>query len=154
MDEAELTVGMLSHLSDLGWSIVCFDFPQSGTGYVLHSNKKSKDSKNEKSVIPDIISFKNGVVLYFENKDKFTKSDFDKIKRIKNSDEYIESLRYLLRKFDWVSIYYGIGLPKSDSNLSRSLNELQSVDFVALYDGVKIECFYNDNMTECFDGFK
>ena len=84
MNEAELTVGLLNYLDKSGWVIVCYDFPQSGTGLVLHSNKRKTGSKNDKSVIPDIVAIKDGIVLFFENKEIYTQSDFDKINFIKN----------------------------------------------------------------------
>ena len=38
MTEEQVTKALLQHLTDNGWHIVCFDFPQSGTGRVLHPN--------------------------------------------------------------------------------------------------------------------
>lgn len=38
MTEEQVTKALLQHLTDNGWHIVSFDFPQSGTGKVLHPN--------------------------------------------------------------------------------------------------------------------
>lgn len=38
MTEEQVTKALLQYLTDNGWHIVCFDFPQSGTGKVLHPN--------------------------------------------------------------------------------------------------------------------
>lgn len=38
MTEEQVTKAILQYLQNKGWHIVCFDFPQSGTGRVLHPN--------------------------------------------------------------------------------------------------------------------
>ena len=68
--EEQLTKALLLWLEAHGWIIICFDFPQSGTGIALHRNKQSGSSKNKGSFIPDIVVIKNETVLFFENKDK------------------------------------------------------------------------------------
>lgn len=39
MNEEKVTKCLLKWLIDNGWEIVCYDFPQSGTGRLLHPNK-------------------------------------------------------------------------------------------------------------------
>ena len=43
MTEEMVTKSILKWLIQLHWKIVCYDFPQSGTGYFLHPNN-SKSS--------------------------------------------------------------------------------------------------------------
>ena len=45
MNEEEVTKSILSKLRSDSWTIISFDFPQSGTGKTLHPNESS--NKNE-----------------------------------------------------------------------------------------------------------
>ena len=108
--EENITKAIISWLEKGGWSIICFDFPQSGTGKVLHSNNRT-GLKNKDSIIPDIVAIKGGVVVFFENKDRFFLSDFQKLKNIKEENNYSDSLNQLLISHKYTSIYFGIGLP-------------------------------------------
>ena len=62
MTEEQVTKALLQYLTDNGWHIVCFDFPQSGTGRVLHPNNADGE-KNKDSIIPDIVAIKNNISL-------------------------------------------------------------------------------------------
>ena len=83
MKEEKVTINILNWLESNGWKIICYDFPQSGTGFVLHSCNRNNSSKNKESVIPDIIAIKNGTVVFFENKDRFVLSNYKKIYKLK-----------------------------------------------------------------------
>lgn len=80
MTEEQVTKALLRYLTDNGWHIVCFDFPQSGTGRVLHPDS-TDGQKNKDSIIPDIVAVKNNILLFFETRTGFI---FPTIKRSMN----------------------------------------------------------------------
>ena len=66
MREEKVTITMLKWLQSNDWQIVCFDFPQSGTGVSLHPNQNIREkTKNKGAIIPDIIANKNAKSLFF-----------------------------------------------------------------------------------------
>lgn len=87
MREEQVTKSILKRLTANGWEIVCFDFPQSGTGRMLHPNR-SNDEKNKDGIIPDIVAVKDCVCIFAENKDRFFYSDFKKQNMLKISGNY------------------------------------------------------------------
>ena len=122
---------MLKWLQSNDWQIVCFDFPQSGTGVSLHPNQDIREkTKNKGAIIPDIIANKNGKSLFFENKDRFVLSDFEKVNHIKLSGEYSNSLTDLLKNYPTDTIYYGIGLPFSKTLENKLIKYESLVDFI------------------------
>ena len=68
MTEEELTISLLEFLQVKGWDIICYDFPQSGTGRMIHPD--DTNSKTEGGIIPDIVALKDGICIFFENKDE------------------------------------------------------------------------------------
>lgn len=128
MKEEDVTKGILKALIAAGWKIICYDFPQSGTGRVLHPN--DRDSKTLGAIIPDIVAIKGDVVVDFENKDRFVLSDFEKIDKLRKSSDYSESWERLLSGNHYSKIYYGIGMPMSDVNVSKAEKYSSMVDFV------------------------
>ncbi len=128
MKEEDVTKAILMKLVSTGWEIVCYDFPQSGTGRVLHPN--DRESKTLGAIIPDIVAIKDGVVVDFENKDRFVLSDFEKIDNLRHSTEYSESWNLLLAGYQYSHIYYGVGMPMSDTNYSKAEEYRSKVDFI------------------------
>lgn len=128
MKEEDVTKAIIKKLLSTGWQIICYDFPQSGTGRVLHPNDRS--SKTLGAIIPDIVAIKDGVVLDFENKDRFVLSDFEKIDNLRHSTDYSESWDFLLSGCQYSQIYYGIGMPMSDANYSKGMKIKDKVDFI------------------------
>ena len=128
MKEEDVTKAIIKYLVTNGWQIICYDFPQSGTGRVLHPNNRS--NKTLGAIIPDIVAVKNGVVVDFENKDRFVYADFEKIDALRNSNDYSESWTHLLSGFTYSTILYGVGMPMTESNYSKAENFLSMVDFV------------------------
>ena len=128
MTEEQVTKAILSYLINSGWHIVCFDFPQSGTGRVLHPNSAVSE-KNKDSIIPDIVAVRGTVCVFFENKDRFYYPDYEKVNYLINHDDYSSDINLLLAKYNVNTIYYGIGLPtvkhKKKSQESRTM-----VDFI------------------------
>jgi hypothetical protein len=129
MTEEFVTKAILIWLESLGWKIICFDFPQSGTGVSLHINSDLRVGKNQKVIIPDIIAYKNQRVLFLENKDRFVFNDFIKLEMIKNQGNYSESLEKLLLNHQHLEIYYGVGMPYSVKNIQNTLHNVEKIDF-------------------------
>ncbi len=67
MREEKVTIHILNWLEANEWKIICYDFPQSGTGILIHPNiKETKTTKNKGGVIPDIIAVKMETAVFFE----------------------------------------------------------------------------------------
>ena len=128
MKEEDVTKAIIKKLVSAGWEIICYDFPQSGTGRVLHPNHR--DSKTLGAIIPDIVAIKAGIVLDFENKDRFVLSDFEKIDNLRNSEDYSKSWELLLSGCQYSQILYGVGMPMSDANYSKAEENRDMVDFI------------------------
>ena len=130
MKEEKVTKNILNWLEQNGWNIVCYDFPQSGTGVLLHLNNNNRTEKNKGGIIPDIIAVKNNSALFFENKDRFFEPDFDKLNEIRKESNYSDSLDQLLNGFNVNNIHYGIGLPDSKKDIDKSKKQLEKIDFL------------------------
>ncbi|ELI6456044.1 hypothetical protein RRM46_002283 [Flavobacterium psychrophilum] len=141
--EEKVTKLILDWLESNDWKIICYDFPQSGTGISLHLNEELRETKNKGAVIPDIVAIKEEKVLFFENKDRFVLSDFDKLNSLKTNNNYSESIEKLLTNYDFSAIYYGIGIPKIENQITKVKNEVEKVDFVIFVNSDKeIEIYY------------
>ncbi len=131
MKEERVTINILNWLELNGWKIVCYDFPQSGTGVLLHPNtNENRTSKNKGGIIPDILATKDSIALFFENKDRFDLIDFEKIKEVKSSGNYSNSLNNILADFNVTTIFYGIGIPAEEKHISKSLKNIKGIDFL------------------------
>ncbi len=130
MKEEKVTKNILDWLELNGWMIICYDFPQSGTGVLLHLNNDNRTEKNKGGIIPDIIAIKSNRALFFENKDRFYEPDFEKLNEIKIESNYSDSLDQLLNGHNISDIYYGIGLPESEKDIDKSKQHLEKVDFL------------------------
>ncbi len=128
MTEEQVTKSIIRYLITNKWKIIAFDFPQSGTGIMLHPDDNSFE-KNKYSIIPDIVAVKKDLCLFFENKNRSSKSDFKKIHMLQNQQTYYKSIAKLLEGYNVHEIYYGIGLPAFKySNKTVKLSVM--VDFV------------------------
>jgi hypothetical protein len=148
MTEEKLTVAILKWLENQGWQIISFDFPQSGTGIVLHPNQDNRlNTKNKRAIIPDIIAHRKGVSVFFENKDRFVLSDLQKVYQFKTIGIYHEAIAEILKPYPTEHIYFGIGLPKMD-RLEKKLNPYEDlVDFILLVNkDSEIEIFKGQNI--------
>jgi hypothetical protein len=140
--EEQATKSILGWLEASNWKIVCFDFPQSGTGLSLHPNEELRSTKNKRAFIPDIVAVKNGNVVFFENKNRFVVSDFTKVEDLRTKNDYLSSIKRLLAKFSYNKIFYGVALVHSESAEQKTVLHLAKVDFVIfLRDGGTISVF-------------
>lgn len=141
--EELVTTSIINWLLRNSWEIVCYDFPQSGTGKILHPNVKKPNSKNKDSIIPDIVAIKNNSVVYFENKDRFLLSDFKKVNYVKTTNCYSKSFNTLLRGNKFECIYCGIGLPDTLKNRKKILANTHLINFAILVIKSGVIIFYD-----------
>ncbi len=147
MREEKVTINILNWLEINEWEIVCYDFPQSGTGVLLHPNTdEDKATKNKGGIIPDILATRNSVAIFFENKDRFVLSDFEKIRDIKTSGNYSDSLNAILSDFNVSTIYYGIGIPAIRKHIEKSLENIDNIDFlVSVLENGEVQINFDSN---------
>lgn len=128
MTEEQVTKCIMKWLMENDWRIVCFDFPQSGTGRFLHPNNSEND-KNKGAINPDIVAVKQNTCVFFENKDRFYFPDYEKINYLRSNNDYSHDIDALLSNHPVSNIFYGIGLP-SDKHDKRSQEASYLVDFI------------------------
>ncbi len=129
MTEEQITLALIEWLSSKGWEIICYDFPQSGTGISLHPNDEIRTTKNKGAMIPDIVAIKGTTVLFLENKDRFVLSDFFKLNELRTGSDYSASLSKLLKHYKVTNIYYGVGLPNTENVCKKIRDQQEMIDF-------------------------
>jgi hypothetical protein len=131
--EEKITLSIVKWLKAAGWEIICIDFPQSGTGTVVHPNADIRlSTKNLGGIIPDILAVKGDDSIYFENKDRFYYDDFEKLRNIKESNMYSEGLLKLIVPRSLDKMIYAIGGPDIDSFTKRSMEYEHMVDMLVV----------------------
>ena len=128
MKEEQVTKAIMKWLLTNGWEIVCYDFPQSGTGRCFHPN--DTDSKTDGIWIPDIVAHKGSNLIFFENKDRYVYSDFEKVNKLKHSTNYSKSIKEITQGLEYDAIFYGIGFPQSARNVRKAVPNLHMIDFL------------------------
>lgn len=127
MREENVTMILIEWLKKKKWTIVAFDYPGSGTGVRLHKN--GTRFKNKDTIVPDIIAVRDGIALFFENKDHFYKKDFEKQSSNITENLFSDDVEELLKPFDIKTIKWGIGIP--ENKYSNSVNKHEyMVDFL------------------------
>ncbi len=128
MTEEFVTKSILRHLMENGWEIVCFDFPQSGTGRVLHPDGEAQ-SKTLGAIVPDIVAVRDGVCLCFENKNRHSRADFEKVNAVKAGNHYDKAFVALLEGHAVSRMLFGIGMPASAYG-AKAAADSYLVDFI------------------------
>ena len=142
MKEEQVTKAMLMWLLANEWAIVCYDFPQSGTGKSLHPNGRN-EGKNKDAIIPDIVAVRKGVCIFAENKNRFYYPDYEKQNSLINGDDYSDAIAALLAPYSVEKIYYGIGLPIT-KHKQGSKDAAHLVDFIlCVNEDRTVEVAYN-----------
>ena len=140
--EEQLTKAILNWLGEHSWEVVSFDFPQSGTGSILHPDNRAEQTKNKNSIIPDIVAIRGENVVLFENKDRFVLADIEKVKNIKTSHIYDNAIKKLLNNYDYKNVYYGVGLPDDTTSTHKIKGHEDELDFVVQTDGNSVKVTY------------
>ena len=128
MTEEQVTKAILTSLIECGWVIIAYDFPQSGSGKMLRPNDNISE-KNKGGLIPDVVAVKNGVCLFFENKDRVVISDFQKVSSLIHDNQYTDDISTLLAGHSVIKMFYGVGFPFDKWNKSADAN-ISLVDFI------------------------
>lgn len=128
LTEEQVTKSLLRWLIRNNWTIIAFDFPQSGTGRCLHPN--NTDSKTDGIWIPDIVAHRENNLVFFENKDKFMYSDVEKVIWLKKTKNYLVAIHEITQNYNYDNIYYGIGFPHDQNNINKAEPYLEKVDFL------------------------
>lgn len=130
LTEERVTKSLIKWLVGNDWTIISFDYPQSGTGRALHPNEEV--SKTEGIIIPDIVAHKGDKVIFFENKDRFVLADYEKVENLRLKNNYSRSIRMLTSQYSYRSIFYGIGQPNKKVWNEKAIEKSCMVDFVAV----------------------
>lgn len=130
LTEEQVTKAIIRWLVTSGWTIISFDYPQSGTGRALHPNNEL--SKTDGIFIPDIVAHKNETIVFFENKDRFVLDDFNKVERLRNSNAYSTDIEVLTSLYPHKNIYYGVGMPDKENYIAKTKENIEKVDFIVL----------------------
>ena len=128
MREEQVTKAILKWLLENRWEIICYDFPQSGTGRFLHPDG-GRGMKNKESINPDIIAVKGNTCVFFENKDRFYYPDYQKINRLIVQNDYSNAINQLMGERPVQRFFYGIGLPAVKHG-KESVEASHLVDFI------------------------
>ena len=144
MTEEQITKSIIKWLKVKKWEIVCFDFPQSGTGRTLHPNPDVREhTKNKGGIIPDIVAIRNGIAAFFENKDRYLHSDFEKVQMLRENDGYSDAIDALLSGHEVQNISYGVGGPEKKAFIDRATQSREMVDFIVVTDGAASVVVYD-----------
>lgn len=136
MNEEFVTKKIIKFLKSKNWNIFSFDYPQSGTGFLLHPNDRL--NKNKEAIIPDIIANKNDTCIIMENKSYLYLEDFYKLNNLKNNNNYSDDFSRLSNQLNCKNIKYGIGIPLKFKNKAEKYLDL--IDFIVLVNE-NGECF-------------
>lgn len=128
LTEERVTKSLIKWLVENDWTIISFDYPQSGTGRALHPNEEV--SKTEGIIIPDILAHKGDKVIFFENKDRFVLADYEKVENLRLKNSYSRSIRLLTSQYSYKSIFYGIGQPNKETWNEKAIENSGMVDFI------------------------
>lgn len=135
MNEEFVTKSIIYYLKKNDWNIFAFDYPQSGTGFLIHPNDRME--KNKESIIPDIIANKKFTCIIMENKSYYYEKDFIKLNNLKNDVSYVNDLSNILKRLNCKEIKYGIGLPEKDFIKNKSIKDISLIDFIITVDNSK-----------------
>lgn len=139
MNEEFVTKSIINFLKTNGWTIFAFDYPQSGTGFLIHPNDRFH--KTKEAIIPDIIANKESICIIMENKSYFYADDFIKLDELGNSEIYTNDLENLTSRLSCEKILYGIGLPNTVEIDNKNQDIINLADFIITVDKSK-NCKY------------
>jgi hypothetical protein len=132
MTEEFITKSIMMYLQDNGWSLISFDYPQSGSGYRFNRNLVNVCKSTQNSIIPDVMALINDVLFIWENKNKFTLNDLLKYDNFATA--YSDSLESLKLSISFKGICFGIGLANTSYNVRKTLEYREKLDFAVLVD--------------------
>lgn len=129
MREEEVTTEIIRFLRKKGWEIIAYDLPSLGSGLLLHDNEST--SKNKGTISPDILAFKNELVLICEAKDHFSKTDIKKLKKMK-AGKYDASISKKIGHQNWERLLLSIGFPAEEKPKEEEITRNTHLDYIFL----------------------
>lgn len=131
MEEEFITKAIMAFLKTRGYRIISFDFPQSGTGIMLHPDgPRDKNS----GIIPDIIASKGELMIVMENKPRYCRGDFHKLHDLKTGADFNQDLRKLQTECGATLLRVGVGIPNDEGVVKRAAKAAPLVDFIIAVD--------------------
>ncbi|RLI82957.1 hypothetical protein DRP04_02735 [Archaeoglobales archaeon] len=132
MEEEFITKSIVKFLKSVGFEIISFDFPQSGSGFLLHPDDRK--SKNKGSISPDVVAAKEHMLVVMENKNRFSRRDFEKLKNLREGQGYTKSLQRLHEICGTSALLVGIGIPNNKRTIEKATSLKDYVDFIVAVD--------------------
>ncbi|MDI6854380.1 MAG: hypothetical protein QME75_12345 [Deltaproteobacteria bacterium] len=135
MNEEKVTQFIVNWLRGNGWRIISVDIPQAGSGLAIHIDRASESTLGglHKAHVPDVITERNGVFVFFEVKPRFSLDDFRKVQRLRTDDRYRPGIERITGP-NAVGAKFGVGLNDTASNEQKALAHSDMVDFIVLVD--------------------
>ena len=148
MTEEFVTRTLLTWLRFRSWNILSFDYPHSGTGYVLRPiSIASQMSKNVGNLIPDIVANKNGITVIFENKVSFFSEDIEALFLMKDSKVYDSAIQNLHGNTTYSELRVGVGLASLPKNIVELHRHKSSLDFAfVIHADRKVEVVFDQRL--------
>lgn len=120
MTEEQVTKAVMEWLDRNGWEILDYDFPGGGTGRRFRfADAASRQDKNTGAFCPDVVAWRDGLFLLFENKAVDTLSDYGKQAKVKQDPTLPEQLKtaYPEKSFRgiWVALAFAVPFLHGDT---------------------------------------
>lgn len=141
MTEEMVTKSIMKWLHENGWTILTYDFPQSGTGKQFLPDD-SEGNKNLNAIVPDIVTVRDGQCLFFENKNRYYYPDYKKINNLIHDNIYQNNINDFLNGYQIDKIYYGIGLPEINYKGKAVENKEMTNFIVTVSEELEVDVVY------------
>lgn len=133
VNEEKVTKCIVNWLRENGWKIISVDIPQAGSGLAIHIDRALVSTLGglHRAYVPDVIAERSGVLVFFENKPRFSLEDFRKVQRLRTDDRYRPGIERIAGP-NAVGAKFGVGLNDTASNEQKALAHSDMVDFIIL----------------------
>lgn len=139
MTEEQVTRKIMNWLVISGWEILDYDFPGGGTGRRFNIVTDMEFERNKGYIIPDIVVYRNGDMVFFENKWRDTSSDYSKLNRMSKIRGHLLGLvRLAYPEKEIKRILFGLGFCGNFRN--HNLVKESGVDVVVSIDAESEKC--------------
>jgi len=131
MREEVITKFAIQGLTAMGWRVLAYDFPQSGSTFRLRATSGTGGgSKNQGSIIPDVVAHKGRTVIIIESKPQEDRGDVVKLLQLR--DQWLDhaaSLEVLIEPEAYDNVRFGICIGLTEQSVSP-LSFALDLDFV------------------------
>lgn len=131
MREEVITKFAIQVLTAMGWQVLAYDFPQSGSTFRLRAASSTTGAtKNQGSIIPDVVAHKGRTVVIVETKPHEDRADVVKLLQLREQWKgYSASLNLLIAPEAYDHVRFGICIGLTEQAISPSTLALD-LDFV------------------------